>query len=83
MQYRRNAHLFVTMLLAAMLGSLVALPDLALAQFAPTLATGVVAPVRSVTIASKMMGRITQVTVDEGDHVDGNAVLVVLAGAEL
>lgn len=49
----------------------------------PTTSTGVVMPDRSVTLAAKIVGRVSAVNVDEGDRVDAGDVLVDIADAEL
>ena len=49
---------------------------------APT-STGVVVPDRSVTMAAKIVGRVTAVNVEEGDWVDTGKILVDIADAEL
>jgi RND family efflux transporter MFP subunit len=51
-------------------------------QLAPT-STGVVVPDRSVTLAAKIVGRVTAVNVDEGDRVDAGDILVDIGDAEL
>ncbi|MDH3547259.1 MAG: efflux RND transporter periplasmic adaptor subunit, partial [Gammaproteobacteria bacterium] len=45
--------------------------------------TGVVVPDRVVTLAAKIVGRVSAVNVDEGDQVDAGAILVDIADAEL
>lgn len=49
----------------------------------PATSTGIVVPDRSVTLAAKIVGRVTAVNVDEGDRVDMGDVLVDISDAEL
>lgn len=49
----------------------------------PPTSTGVVVPDRSVTLAAKIVGRVTAVTVEEGDWVDTGDILVDIGDAEL
>jgi RND family efflux transporter MFP subunit len=49
----------------------------------PATSTGVVVPDRSVTLAAKIVGRVSAVNADEGDRVDAGEVLVDIADAEL
>ena len=48
-----------------------------------TTSTGVVVPDRSVTLAAKIIGRVTDVNIDEGDRVDAGDILVDIGDAEL
>jgi RND family efflux transporter MFP subunit len=49
----------------------------------PPTSTGVVVPDRSVTLAAKIVGRVTAVIVEEGDWVNTGDILVDIADAEL
>ncbi len=49
----------------------------------PPTSTGVVVPDRSVTLAAKIVGRVSAVNVEESDRVDAGDVLVDIADAEL
>jgi RND family efflux transporter MFP subunit len=51
-------------------------------QLSPS-STGVVVPNRSVTLAAKIVGRVSAVNVEEGDSVAAGDVLVDIADAEL
>lgn len=49
----------------------------------PATSTGVVVPDRTVTLAAKIVGRVTAVNVDEGENVAIGDILVDIADAEL
>jgi RND family efflux transporter MFP subunit len=49
----------------------------------PPTSTGVVVPDRSVTLAAKVVGRVTAVNAEEGDRIDAGDVLVDIGDAEL
>jgi RND family efflux transporter MFP subunit len=51
-------------------------------QLPPT-STGVVVPDRSVTLAAKIVGRVSAVNADEGDRVNAGDILVDIGDAEL
>lgn len=74
---KKNLTLLVT--------ALVCIPSLAQAQVTLPAAssTGVVIPERSVTLAAKIVGRVTAVNADEGDRVGAGDILVDIADAEL
>lgn len=56
--------------------------DLVLAAPAARVVTGDVIAIRSVTLATRIMGRITRVHATEGDKVDGGQVIVELDDTE-
>lgn len=49
----------------------------------PATSTGVVMPDRSVTLAAKIVGRVTAVNIEEGDRVDARDILIDIGDAEL
>ncbi len=53
------------------------------ATYLPPTSTGVVVPDRSVTLAAKIVGRVTAVNVEEGDLVNAGDILIAIADAEL
>ncbi|HEX7979052.1 MAG TPA: efflux RND transporter periplasmic adaptor subunit, partial [Gemmatimonadaceae bacterium] len=46
-------------------------------------AAGVAAPIQQATLSTKLMGTVTQVLVQEGDHVEANQVLVRIDARDL
>ena len=49
----------------------------------PATSTGVVMAERSVTLSAKIVGRVSSVSAEEGDRVDGGEILVDIEDAEL
>lgn len=49
----------------------------------PATSTGVVMPERSVALSAKIVGRVSSVSAEEGDRVDGGDILVDIEDAEL
>lgn len=67
--------------------SLILFSSISLAQVSiiprPATSTGVIVPDRSVTLAAKIVGRVSSVSAEEGDRVAADQILVDIADAEL
>ncbi len=61
----------------------VAMPDFVRADMSTSVATGTITANRSVTLATRIMGRIISVHAEEGDPVTAGQVLVEIDDADL